>query len=409
MEQRELENLGDKLQDMIEKAVHSKNYEKLNQSINQALNSAANFSWDVKGNPSRKEQPEEMHTGRTYKRGPEPFQVRTGYRESVHSREQKHVSALYARLTGEKVKNLFLSAAGGMLSGVTGIALLILIGVLCLTNVGSAATLAAPAAILGVAFLGGCVMLYSGSRGWARLSRFKKYTRALGERTYAEFEKLSKTTGRPVKQVKKDIQGMIRMGWFLEGHVDEQETCVITSNETYQQYRETQQHLKLRQKEEEERIREREGFSPEVQEVLDKGNEYLKKLKESNDAIPGEEISEKISRMEQIVRQIFKRAKEHPEIIPDLKKMMDYYLPMTVKLLDAYEEMDSQPIQGETIQGSKREIEDTLDTLNQAFERLLDSIFEDTAWDVSSDISVLHTMLAQEGLTGNDFQKESSK
>ena len=212
-----------------------------------------------------------------------------------------------------------------------------------------------------------------------------------------------------MKQVKKDIQGMIRMGWFLEGHVDEQETCVITSNETYQQYRETQQHLKLRQKEEEERIREREGFSPEVQEVLDKGNEYLKKLKESNDAIPGEEISEKISRMEQIVRQIFKRAKEHPEIIPDLKKMMDYYLPMTVKLLDAYEEMDSQPIQGETIQGSKREIEDTLDTLNQAFERLLDSIFEDTAWDVSSDISVLHTMLAQEGLTGNDFQKESSK
>ena len=47
---------------------------------------------------------------------------------------------------------------------------------------------------------------------------------------------------------------------------------------------------------------------------------------------------------EQIVEQIFQRAEEHPEIIPDLKKMMDYYLPMTVKLLDAYEEMDRQPI-----------------------------------------------------------------
>ena len=77
-----------------------------------------------------------------------------------------------------------------------------------------------------------------------------------------------------------------------------------------------------------------------------------------------------------------------------------------MKLLNAYEDMDSQPVQGPNIQKSKKEIEDTLDTLNEAFAKLLDSVFQDTAWDVSSDISVLHTMLAQEGLTGNDFSKK---
>ena len=97
------------------------------------------------------------------------------------------------------------------------------------------------------------------------------------------------------------------------------------------------------------------------------------------------------------------RAEEHPEIIPNLKKMMDYYLPMTVKLLDAYEDMDRQSIQGETICASKKEIEDTLDTLNEAFAKLLESVFQDTAWDMSSDIFVVNTILAQEGLTGNDF------
>ena len=79
--------------------------------------------------------------------------------------------------------------------------------------------------------------------------------------------------------------------------------------------------------------------------------------------------------------------------------MMDYYLPMTVKLLRAYADMDAQPVQGDTILSSKREIEDTLDTLNRAFEKLLDELFQDTALDVSSDISVLQTLLAQEGLT----------
>ena len=138
---------------------------------------------------------------------------------------------------------------------------------------------------------------------------------------------------------------------------------------------------------------------PRVQEVLDRGNAFIAQIRACNDAIPGEEISEKISRMELIVRRIFERAEAHPEVVPDLKKLMDYYLPMTVKLLNAYADMDAQPVQGETIQASKKEIEATLDTLNLAFEKLLDDLFRDSAMDVSSDISVLNTLLAQEGLT----------
>ena len=92
-------------------------------------------------------------------------------------------------------------------------------------------------------------------------------------------------------------------------------------------------------------------------------------------------------------------------MIPDLKRLMNYYLPVTVKLLDAYEDMDRQPVQGENIRSSKKEIEDTLDTLNSAFEKLLDSVFKDVAWDVSSDISVLNTVLAQEGLKEDDFTR----
>ena len=249
--------------------------------------------------------------------------------------------------------------------------------------------------------------------------------------------------------VKKDIKRMISKGWFLQGHVDKQETCLITSNETYDQYVSTQKRLEERDhQQDEERARqeaalrqqaeekekqkfnqrkqadaracveaeredvERAGLSPEVRQVLDKGNDFLDKIHRSNDAIPGEEISRKISRMELIIAKIFERAKAHPEIIPDLNRLMDYYLPMTVKLLNAYEEMDSQPVQGENITSSKKEIEETIDTLNVAFEKLLDSIFQDTAMDVSSDISVLNTVLAQEGLTEDELtrmRKEAEK
>ena len=77
---------------------------------------------------------------------------------------------------------------------------------------------------------------------------------------------------------------------------------------------------------------------------------------------------------------------------------MDYYMPTTWKLLDAYRSFENEPIQSDNILRTKKEIEDTLDTINAAFEKLLDDLFQTTAWDISSDISVLQTMLAQEGL-----------
>jgi len=80
---------------------------------------------------------------------------------------------------------------------------------------------------------------------------------------------------------------------------------------------------------------------------------------------------------------------------------MNYYLPTTKKLLEAYVELDRQTVQGENVQQTKNEIDSAMDTINEAFEKLLDSLFQDMAWDISSDISVMKTMMAQDGLTND--------
>ena len=91
--------------------------------------------------------------------------------------------------------------------------------------------------------------------------------------------------------------------------------------------------------------------------------------------------------------------------MPDIRKFMRYYLPTTLKLVKSYQEFDKQPVQGENIRKAKDEIEHALDTINTAFANLLDSLFADDAFDVSTDISTLETMLKQEGLTGSDFKQ----
>lgn len=423
----DLGELGEKIKKIIDTAVSTKDYqqmtEDIKQTVGQTVNSAVNSAVDS-GSEAIKNGLNSMFGSGSAQSGNHEYHNKTKEFEEQRRREREQAQeearkkqeedkakermlALYDKNTGGRMKGMMLSISGGILASGMGL------GTLVLSIFGAVGHMSSlvlgGTCFLAVGALAGVGLLAGGLKKLGKLERFQKYLGTLGNHTYCNFEQLSAAVGKPVKFVKKDIKKMIDDGWFRQGHIDEQETCLITSNETYQQYTQTIKALEDKKQEEEriqaEQKKNRENISPEVQEVLEKGNEFLDKIHKSNDAIPGVEISAKISRMELIVEKIFERAEKHPEIIPDLKKMMNYYLPMTVKLLDAYEEMDQMPVQGENIQSSKKEIEDTLDTLNQAFEKLLDSVFQDTAWDVSSDISVLHTLLAQEGLTDDDFAK----
>ena len=210
---------------------------------------------------------------------------------------------------------------------------------------------------------------------------------------------------------------MISKGWFRQGHMDGEKKCLILSNRAYEEYLQIETRRQQSKAEEpvkkeektQENTKEKEAknekLASEVQKIIDQGDAFIRKIHECNEAIPGEEISAKISRMEMLVDRIFDRVEENPQSVSDIRKLMEYYLPTTIKLLEAYEQLDRQPVDGENIQTAKREIEATLDTLNTAFEKLLDDLFQDTMWDVSSDISVLNTMLAQEGLKEDGMKK----
>ncbi len=83
---------------------------------------------------------------------------------------------------------------------------------------------------------------------------------------------------------------------------------------------------------------------------------------------------------------------------------MNYYLPTTVKLLTSYGMRERQSYQGENIIAARKNIEDILSTLVYAFEKQLDKLFAAEAIDISSDIQVLETMIAKDGLTRQAMQ-----
>ena len=134
----------------------------------------------------------------------------------------------------------------------------------------------------------------------------------------------------------------------------------------------------------------------------DKYQKILDELHRVNDAIPDEEMTDKISRLEAVAAKIFEQARTDPDKLPQMRKFMDYYLPTSLKLLNTYAELDRQGIEGENITESKRRIEQTMDTLVDAFENQLDRLFASDALDVSTDIDVMQNMLRADGLTEDE-------
>lgn len=383
------DELGETIERIIDRAVNSQDYQRLNQTIRQAVNSggeAIRRAVESASQPATRSKPVPLSKMNTHVTSPKR-----------QAQKPASMPTLYASTTPQILRGLAYTAGGGILALLSAASLLGQ-GILSLLFTHASLISFGNVLLTGI-IIGGGAWMRLGISKLARVGRFDKYKTVLGNKTYCEIPQLSRTVGKPAKFVVKDLNKMISDGLFLEGHLDTAEENLIVSNETFEHYRRLEEQRKMAALEDAKQQQLRNSMTPQAREVLEQGNAFLQEIHRCNDRIPGQEISEKISRMEMIVEKIFDRVKTHPEVVPALKKLMSYYLPMTVKLLNAYAEMDAQPIQGETIAASKREIEATLDTLNNAFEKLLDQVFREMAVDVSSDISVLQTLLAQEGLT----------
>ena len=144
------------------------------------------------------------------------------------------------------------------------------------------------------------------------------------------------------------------------------------------------------------------SYGPEIDPILEEGNRALSEMGRLYMSIKDPEVRGKINEIMRITDKITQDAIDDPKDIPQIKKFMNYYLPTTLKLLNSYDRMSSLGIEGENLDRSMKNINEMLDAAIEAYKKRLDSLFENQALDIETDIEVMNTMLAREGLAGND-------
>lgn len=428
MANQEWDRFGEEIKRTVQEAVESRNFDQLSRTISRTINDAVNsVTWNAKkysntsseqrwGNYEYRESGTQNNQKQDYQNQGNTG-AKTGY--SYTYGQSRNSVILYDKKGMSTSGSAAMAALGYTFFGIgAASAVMALIFLMVFEQYFAGFLIWLILSVLVALPFG--IMGISGTCSYKSKGRFKTYLRKLDGRECCNITELADGVGKSTQEVVKDLESMIRKRWFRQGHLDRQKTCLIVTDRMYREYLQLetqkqnyqeqlkqddiqrQMNQRVAEQEQNERMKK---LDPEVRKVIEQGETFVYKIRQCNDAIPGEEISAKISRMELIVARIFDRVEQNPACVGDIRKLLEYYLPTTVKLLEAYEEMDAQPVYGENIQTAKKEIEATLDTLNAAFEKLLDNLFQDTAWDVSSDISVLNTMLYQEGLHEDGLKK----
>ena len=139
--------------------------------------------------------------------------------------------------------------------------------------------------------------------------------------------------------------------------------------------------------------------NPELDKMISDGQKAIAEMKRLDNNIADPTISAQIVRLQQLSEKIFAQVEQNPEKLPQIRKFMNYYLPTTLKILNAYDRMGEQGVSGENITSTMHKVESMMDTIIKAFEKQLDNLFGAEAMDISTDMVVLENMMAREGPT----------
>ena len=143
-----------------------------------------------------------------------------------------------------------------------------------------------------------------------------------------------------------------------------------------------------------------------VDSLVEKGQEMLAQIRRENDLIPDARLSERMAQLDDVADRIFRTVAEKPQKAPQIRRFMDYYLPTTLKMLAGYRKMDERQLSGGEAEKTRAQIQEAMDMVVGAFEKQLNTLYQDDMMDISTDIDVLETLLRQDGLVGSGLRED---
>lgn len=253
-------------------------------------------------------------------------------------------------------------------------------------------SLAVGACLLLIAVLNG-VFIASNVKKIQLYKRYEQYFRLLKFHHIELVRDLAAYAAAPIEVVKKDLEQAVQFKWVPQGHFSTDGNAFILTDELFHKYMESQgDYDNYFQKLIERRERES-NRTDEIQKVMEQGEKYTAKFRNYKNTIKDTEITAKVERLENVVTLIFHEVDMDPSSAKKLSMFLNYYLPTTEKLLNAYQDSGEAAGMGTNAAKMRVEIENALDMINTGYEELLNQFFREKELDIASDIQVMKQVM----------------
>ena len=227
-----------------------------------------------------------------------------------------------------------------------------------------------------------------------QMGQFADYADSVDYHKGLPVSMLADLTHQTKKKALKKLRGYIHKGWLNAWLDDETETLYLTA-EDYRAAKEAATAAAAQPQPEKTET----GDAPLN---LDTARRFAAVLEKEQQLMQDAQAREELAAMHKTTTAICDWLEAHPESQPKTRRFAEYYIPTTLKLLHTYNDVQGQ--QGENAETIRRDIAGILHTLNQAYENLYNNLLSDVAMDISSEIAALQGMLANDGLTGREFE-----
>ena len=143
--------------------------------------------------------------------------------------------------------------------------------------------------------------------------------------------------------------------------------------------------------------------------TLEKAKKQNKHILDMIPMIEDKEIQMNLNEINDSVNKIIKTIEKNPEKEKKLKNFFDYYLPVTVKLVDRFDEIENQKLSSSDTKKFYATTSKTISEINDVFKKFLNNLYESDMLDANVEMKVLNSMLKSDGLDKNSLKVEEDK
>lgn len=238
---------------------------------------------------------------------------------------------------------------------------------------------------------------------------YTRFLRELGHNTVIPIRDLASSVQKSEEDTIKELLYMMNKGYFKQARIVENNSLFLLDIPTFKLYKNQKNQMPNLSHEENKKIAQdtsTKTSKDKAEEIIKISSKEITSINLSISRIKNRNFLEKVIEIKKTIENITNIIKRYPEKAYVLDKFIEYYLPTTVKLIDAYTEYEIMESNDSKIKNSLAEIESSIEIINEAFEKIQLELMEDRTMDIKTDIDTMKILLNQEGYLEKDWSKD---